>query len=72
MIEKPQPDLLTLSTTFYELSVSRNLFSKAEIRQFGESGTEGLINEKSQFCEKQKFETSSKITKKIFKHRKLY
>ena len=43
MIEKPRPDLLTLSTTFYDLSVSRNLFSKAKIRQFGESGIEGLI-----------------------------
>ena len=42
MIGKPRPDLLTLSTTFYDLSVSRNLFSKAEIRQFGESVTEGL------------------------------
>ena len=42
MIEKPRPDFLTLSTTFYDLSVSRNLFSKAEMRQFGTSGTEGL------------------------------
>ena len=42
MIEKPRPDLLTLCTTFYDLSVSRNFFSKAKIRQFGESGTEGL------------------------------
>ena len=43
MIEKPRPDLLTLSTTFYNLSVSRNLFSKAEMRLgLGASGTEGL------------------------------
>ena len=30
MIEKSRLDILTLSTTFYNLSVSRNLFSKAE------------------------------------------
>ena len=42
MIEKPRPDLLTLSTTFYDFSVSRNLFSKAKISQFGASGTERL------------------------------
>ena len=35
-------DLLTLSTTFYGLSDSRNLFSKSEIRQFGASGTKWL------------------------------
>ena len=45
IIEKLRPDLLTLFTTFYDLSVSRDLFSKAEIRQFGESGTEGLTNQ---------------------------
>ena len=42
MIEKPRPVLLTQPTEFYDLSVSRNLFSKAEMRQFGASGTEGL------------------------------
>ena len=42
MIQKPRPDLLTLSTTFYDLSVSCNIFSKAEMRQFGASGTQGL------------------------------
>ena len=42
MIEKPLPDLLTLSTTFYDLSVSRNLFSKAVMRRIGSSGTEWL------------------------------
>ena len=42
MIEKPRPELLTLTTTFYDATVSRNLFSKAEMRQFGASGTEGL------------------------------
>ena len=42
MIETSRPDLLTLSTTFYDLSLSHNLFSKAEVRQFGASGTEGL------------------------------
>ena len=44
MIEKPRPDLLTLSTTFYDGSVSRNLFLKSEMRQFGASGTEGLMH----------------------------
>ena len=60
MIEKPQPDLLTLSTTFYDLSFSRNLFSKSEMRQFGASGTEGLS---FQICE-QKGEPS--ISPSIF------
>ena len=41
MIEKPRPDLLTLSAIFYELSDLYNLLSKAEMRQFGASGTEG-------------------------------
>ena len=44
MIEKPRPELLTLSTKFYDLSVSHNLFSKAKIRQFGEWGSEGLTS----------------------------
>ena len=39
---KPRPGLLTLSAIFYELSDSYNIFSKAELRQFGASGTEGL------------------------------
>ena len=34
MVGKQRPDLLTLPTKFYDLTVSRNLFSKAEIRQF--------------------------------------
>ena len=33
MIGKTRPDLLTLSTIFYNLSVSCNLFSQAEMRQ---------------------------------------
>ena len=37
MIEKSRPDDLTLSTTFLNLSVSRNRFSKAEMRQFDAS-----------------------------------
>ena len=36
--EKTTPDLLTPSTTFYDVSVSCNIFSKAEMRQFGASG----------------------------------
>ena len=31
MIENRTSDVLTLSTTFYDLSVSRNPFSKAEV-----------------------------------------
>ena len=41
-IEKPRLDVLTLSKTFYDLSVSRNLSSKPEMRQFNPSGTERL------------------------------
>ena len=35
MIEKPTLDVLTLSTTSYDVSIPRNFFSKAEMRQFG-------------------------------------
>ena len=42
MIEKPRHDLLTLTTTFYDASVSRNFFSKAEMRQFGASGNQHI------------------------------
>ena len=42
MIEKPWPDLLTLSSTLYDLSVSHNLFLKAEMRQLGALGNEEL------------------------------
>ena len=42
MIEKRWPDVLTIFTTFYDLSVSRNLFSKAEVRQVRAAGTEEL------------------------------
>ena len=42
MIAKRTPDVLTLSKTFYGFSVSCNLFSKAETRQFGSAGTKGL------------------------------
>ena len=40
MIEKWTPELLTLSTTFCD--VSRNLFPKAEMRHFGKSGIDGV------------------------------
>ena len=42
--------VLTQSTTFYDLSVSRNLFYKAAMRKFGTSGTDGfntLLNHKN-------------------------
>ena len=42
MIEKARPDLLTLSTTEYDLSLSHNLFSKAAMRQFSASGLKRL------------------------------
>ena len=42
MIAKKAPDVLTFYKTLYDLSVSRNLSSKAEVRQFGAAGTEGL------------------------------
>ena len=35
-------DLLTLSTTFYDVSVLCNLFLKAEMRQFGASGNQRI------------------------------
>ena len=38
IIEKRTADLLTPSTTFYDVSVACNLFTKAEMRQFGASG----------------------------------
>ena len=34
MIEKPRPDLLTLFTTIYDISVFWNLSSRVELRQF--------------------------------------
>ena len=42
MIGKPRSDLLTRFTTFNNLSVSCNLFSKAEVRPFGAAGIEGV------------------------------
>ena len=42
IIHKRQPDVLTLSKIFYDLSVSRDFFSKAQIRRFGAAGTEEL------------------------------
>ena len=46
MIRKPRHDLLPLSRTFYDLSASCNLFSKAKIGQFSTGGTEGLKSER--------------------------
>ena len=42
MIEKQTPDLLTLPTTFYYVSIPCDRSSKAEMRQLGTSGTKGL------------------------------
>ena len=44
MIEKWMPDLLTPSTTFYDVSVLWNLFSKAGMRQFGASGSQRICD----------------------------
>ena len=43
MIKKWSPDLLTRSTTLYDVCVLCNLFSKAEMRQFGASGTNAHV-----------------------------
>ena len=45
MIEKPRSDVMTLSKTFYDLWVSRNLVSKAEMHQIGAALTEDLTYE---------------------------
>ena len=37
---KPTPDVSKISTTFYDVSVSCNGFSKTEMRQIGASGTD--------------------------------
>ena len=42
VIETRRFDVLTLSTTFYDLSVSRNIFWKAKLCHFGVAGTLGL------------------------------
>ena len=42
MIGKLSTDVLALFTTFDDLSVLRNLFSKTEKRRFGAAGTEML------------------------------
>ena len=57
MIEKRTPKVLKLFTTFYDLSVSRNLFSTAKMRQFRAAGAEGVIYF---------FKSSVKVLKEIF------
>ena len=42
MMEKLTPDLSTLSTTFFNVSVSCNCFSNTEKRRFGVVASEGL------------------------------
>ena len=42
MIEKPRPDLLTLSTTFYDVSVLCNRFLKAQKAQIWQGGNAGV------------------------------
>ena len=51
MIEKPQSDISTICMTFYDLSVSRNVFSKAEMRKFGTQRIDGLRDAgENRFC----------------------
>ena len=42
IIEKRRPEVLTLPLTFYHLTVSRNVFLEAEMRQLGAARTKGL------------------------------
>ena len=42
MTEKRWPDVLTQSTTLYDLSVTHNLFPKTEIYKFGAASTQGV------------------------------
>ena len=43
MIEKRRPDILTVCTKFYDFSVSRDLFSNAEMHQFGANGNQRIL-----------------------------
>ena len=47
MIEKPRPDLLTLATTFYDVSVLCNRFLKARKAQIWVSGNKGVKRAKN-------------------------
>ena len=42
-IQKWSPEIFKVFTTFYDVSVLSDRFSKAERRQFGALETEGLI-----------------------------
>ena len=42
VLQKWTPEILTLSATFYDLSVSRYIFSKAKKRQFWRSENRGV------------------------------
>ena len=68
MIEKPTPDVLTLITTSYDVSVSRNPFSKAEMRQFGASGNQCIWDYREPTGKREIF-LRSQITKSFcFRH----
>ena len=47
--KKPGPDLLTILRSFNNLSISHNLFSKAEKRQFGASGSAELNGQRRNY-----------------------
>ena len=59
---KPWPDLMTLSPTFDHLSVSRNLFSKPKMGQFGVAGTEGLSGNRFQIAARARFSLTCRVT----------
>ena len=42
MIRKSRPDLLAIPSTFYDVSVSCNIFFKAKMRQFVASGNQRI------------------------------
>ena len=62
---KKPPDLLRLSTAFHDHTVSRKLFSNAELHQFGVSGTnayETVENRRVYMIGREKIETYSNIS----------
>ena len=68
MIEKPTHEVLTLSTTSYDVSVSRNLFSMAEMPQFGASGNQCIWDYREPTGKREIF-LRSQITKSFcFRH----
>ena len=61
MIGKLKPDLLTLSTTFYDFTVSLNLLAKGEMRQFANFFSKDKSNKNDQYPGNLFLETSIKL-----------